>query len=89
MQNQGHFKCYWQHHHTFNRFLFANIYMNFIQEEFYSKPYERLVNLSFLVILLLNLSLNAFQTQANILRKPLMLLLRLTVGKESTCYHME
>ncbi|MBA0672532.1 hypothetical protein Goklo_028996 [Gossypium klotzschianum] len=47
---------------------------------------NRLVNLIHLVILLLNLSLNAFQTQANILRKPLMLLLRLTVGKESTCY---
>ncbi|MBA0868993.1 hypothetical protein Goshw_021746 [Gossypium schwendimanii] len=27
--------------------------------------------------------------QANILRKPLMLLLRLTVRKESTCCHME
>ncbi|MBA0845401.1 hypothetical protein Goarm_022937 [Gossypium armourianum] len=41
---------------------------------------HRLVNLIRLVILLLNLSLNAFQTQANLFRKPLMLLLRLTVS---------
>ncbi|MBA0669540.1 hypothetical protein Goklo_024618 [Gossypium klotzschianum] len=39
---------------------------------------HRLENLISLVILLLNLSLNTFQTQANILRKPLRLLLRLT-----------
>ncbi|MFQ6652747.1 hypothetical protein Gotur_024469, partial [Gossypium turneri] len=39
---------------------------------------HRLVNLICLVILLLNLSLNAFHMQANILRKPLMLLLRLS-----------
>ncbi|MBA0671877.1 hypothetical protein Goklo_029455 [Gossypium klotzschianum] len=38
-------------------------------------------NLIRLVILLLNLSVNAFQTQANILRKPLMLLLRHTVRR--------
>ncbi|MBA0635773.1 hypothetical protein Godav_005199 [Gossypium davidsonii] len=48
---------------------------------------HRLENLISLVILLLNLSLNAFQTQANILRKPLRLLLRLTVRKESTCLY--
>ncbi|MBA0777958.1 hypothetical protein Gotri_005904 [Gossypium trilobum] len=38
-----------------------------------------MVNLIRLVILLLNLSLNAFQMQANLLMKPLMLLLKLTV----------
>ncbi|MBA0881283.1 hypothetical protein Goshw_001614 [Gossypium schwendimanii] len=38
-----------------------------------------LVNLIRLVNLLLNLSLSAFQTQDNLLREPLMLLLRLTV----------
>ncbi|MFQ6666842.1 hypothetical protein Gotur_033050 [Gossypium turneri] len=36
---------------------------------------HRLVNLIRLVILLLNLSLNAFQAQASLLRKPLLLLL--------------
>ncbi|MBA0881948.1 hypothetical protein Goshw_019103 [Gossypium schwendimanii] len=35
------------------------------------------------------MSLNAFKKQANLLRKPLMLLLRLIVRKESTCFHME
>ncbi|MBA0880522.1 hypothetical protein Goshw_025054 [Gossypium schwendimanii] len=48
---------------------------------------HRLVNLIRLVILLLNLLLNAFQTQANLFRKPLMLLLRLNVRKESTCWY--
>ncbi|MBA0635765.1 hypothetical protein Godav_025799, partial [Gossypium davidsonii] len=43
---------------------------------------HQLVNFIRLVILLLNLSLNAFRTQANILRKPLMLRLRLNVRKE-------
>ncbi|MBA0867600.1 hypothetical protein Goshw_001825 [Gossypium schwendimanii] len=40
---------------------------------------HRLVNLIHLVILQLNLSLNVFLTQANLLMKPLMLLLRLTI----------
>ncbi|MBA0786635.1 hypothetical protein Gotri_026380 [Gossypium trilobum] len=41
---------------------------------------HRLVNLIRLVILQLNLSLNTFQMQANLFRKPLILLLRLTVS---------
>ncbi|MBA0662220.1 hypothetical protein Goklo_006392 [Gossypium klotzschianum] len=63
--------------------------MNFIQEELHSKPSERLVKLTFVtfllvnlirfVILLLNLSLNTVQTQTCLLMKPLMLLWRLTV----------
>ncbi|MBA0786638.1 hypothetical protein Gotri_026380, partial [Gossypium trilobum] len=48
---------------------------------------HRLVNLIRLVILQLNLSLNTFQMQANLFRKPLILLLRLTVRKESTCLY--
>ncbi|MBA0869564.1 hypothetical protein Goshw_030326 [Gossypium schwendimanii] len=41
--------------------------------------YHRLVNLISFVILLLNLSLNAVQTQTSLLMKPQMLLWRLTV----------
>ncbi|MBA0637835.1 hypothetical protein Godav_022006 [Gossypium davidsonii] len=43
---------------------------------------HRLVNLIRLIIHLLNLLLNAFQTQGKTFWKPLMLLLRLTERKE-------
>ncbi|MBA0881489.1 hypothetical protein Goshw_017704 [Gossypium schwendimanii] len=59
----------------------------YVVGRFYLLFSHRLVNLIRLVILLLNLSLNAFQTQANIFWKPLMLLLRLTKRKESTCLY--
>ncbi|MBA0747856.1 hypothetical protein Gogos_004734 [Gossypium gossypioides] len=51
----------------------------YVVGRFFLLSSHRLVSLICLVILLLNLSLSAFQTQANLLTEPLMLLLRLTL----------
>ncbi|MFQ6671571.1 hypothetical protein Gotur_036084 [Gossypium turneri] len=46
---------------------------------FYLLFFHQMVSFIYFVILLLNLSLNNFGTQTNLLVKPLMLLLRLTI----------